>query len=173
MTRLADTRPPYCAACFQRPADLRCVDFEAAYDGPVVPGQPEPVPVDDLVICERCLSEAFAILDPQGLKETIAELEKAVLAQAEEIRAKDKAVKGAKFTISELERFAVQPIEGKPALIGVSEEVRKVLTRGLYERRGTSAAAKNPRRGPRKAKQPENAPDPDQVSDELQGKVPA
>lgn len=138
MTRLADTRPPYCAACFQRPAELRCVDFEAAYDGPVIPGQPEPVPVDDLIICECCLAEAFTLLDPQGLKQTIAELEQVVRDQADEIHAKDKAVKAAKFTISELEPFAVGKIPGKPALIGVSDEVRKIITQKLYERGPTS-----------------------------------
>lgn len=160
MTRLAETRPPYCAGCFQHPGEKRCVDFEAAYDGPTIPGAPSPIPIDDLILCENCLAEAFSILDPQGLKETIAELEKAVLAQAEEIRAKDKAVKGAKFTISELERFVVQPIEGKPALIGVSDEVRKVLTRGLYERRGTSPASKKPRRKVKQVDESSLQPEP-------------
>lgn len=138
MTKIADTRPPYCSSCFAHPGDLRCVDFEAVYDGPVVPGTPEPVPVDDLILCERCLAEANAILDPQGLKETIHELEQVIRDQADEIRAKDKAVKAAKFTISELEPFAVGKIPGKPALIGVSDEVRKIITQKLYERGPTS-----------------------------------
>lgn len=148
MTRLAQTTPPYCAACFSHP-DGRSVDFEAAYDGPVIPGSPEAIPVDDLVICERCLSEAFAILDPQGLQETIRELEQVVRDQADEISAKDKAVKAAKFTISELEPFAVGKIPGKPALIGVSDEVRKIITQRLYERGPTSPkSAKKPRPKP-------------------------
>lgn len=146
MTRLAETRPPYCAACFQHPGEQRCVDFEAAFDGPVVAGTPAPIPIDDLILCESCLAAAFAILDPQGLKETIAELEAAVRAQTEEIRAKDKAIKGARFTISELEGFAVQPIQGKPKLIGVSPEVRKIITQGLYERHGTTSKPKTPYR---------------------------
>lgn len=157
MTRLADTRPPYCAACFQRPADLRCVDFEAAFDGPVVAGTPEPIPIDDLIICERCLSEAFAILDPQGLKQTVAELEQVVRDQADEIHAKDKAVKAAKFTISELEPFAVGKIPGKPALIGVSDEVRKIITRKLYAQ-GPTSLKSDPKRykDKKKDKQLEN-----------------
>lgn len=138
MTRLAETRPPYCAACFQHPGELRCVDFEAAYDGPTIPGQPTPVPIDDLILCERCLATAFGILDPQGLRETIAELEQVVRDQAEEIDRKDKAVKAAKFTIQELEPFAVGKIPGKPALIGVSDEVRKIITQKLYAQGPTS-----------------------------------
>lgn len=176
MTRLAESRPPYCAACFQHPGGLRCVDFEAAYDGPVVPGTPEPVPVDDLVLCEQCLAEAFAILDPQGLKQTIAELEQVVREQANEIAAKDKAVKAAKFTIQELEPFVVGKIPGKPALIGVSDEVRQIITQKLYRQGPTSPkSVKKPRR-----KQDEKTgdrgpdiPDPAEVSDEPQAKVPA
>lgn len=156
MTRLAATRPPYCSSCFQHPGELRCVDFEAAYDGPVVPGTPEPIPVDDLILCENCLAEAFTILDPQGLRETIIELEKAVLMQAEEIKGKDKALKGARFTITQLEGFAVQPLPGKPRLIGVSDEVRKVITQGLYERRGTTPATKKPYHN--RTKTPEETP---------------
>ena len=146
MTRLAETRPPYCSACFQHPGELRCVDFDAAWDGPVMEGVPSPVPIDDLILCEGCLATAFSILDPQGLKQTIAELEQAVRDQAEEIDRKDKAVKAAKFTISELEPFAVGKIPGKPALIGVSDEVRKIITQRLYERRGTSSTRKDHKR---------------------------
>jgi hypothetical protein len=148
MTRLAETRPPYCAACFQHPGELRCVDFEAAYDGPTIPGAPSPIPIDDLVLCEQCLAAAFAILDPQGLKQTIAELEQAVRDQAEEIRAKDKAIKGAKFTIQELEPLVVHSkIPGKPSLFGVEDDVRKILTQRQYERGPTSPkSAKKPRR---------------------------
>lgn len=146
MTRLAESRPPYCSACFQHPGELRCVDFEAAYDGPVMEGVPSPVPIDDLILCEQCLASAFAILDPQGLKQTIAELEQAVRDQADEIARKDKAVKAAKFTIQELEPFAVGKIPGKPALIGVSDEVRQIITQKLYKQGPTSPKS---RRKPR------------------------
>jgi hypothetical protein len=139
MTKLAESRPPYCSSCFQAiQGETRCVDFEAAYDGPVVPGTPEPVPVDDLIVCEHCLAEAFDLLDPQNLKETIDELVEIVKGQEAEIRAKDKAIRGFNFTTSELIHHPVAPIPGKPRLEGVPKEVREQLTKGLYARRGTS-----------------------------------
>lgn len=140
MTRLADPKPPYCSSCFNRP-EGRVVDFEAAYDGPVIPGA-VPMPVDDLMICEDCMKEAFAVLDPQNLKETIAELTLIVTDQQNEIRAKDKAIQGSKATISELVEYPVAPIPGKPKLEGVSPEVREQITKARFARRGTSPAPK-------------------------------
>ena len=115
------------------------MDFEAAYDGPVIPGTPEPIPVDDLVICENCLAEAFMILDPQNLKDTIRELETVVKDQSAALDAKDKTIQGAKATIGELVEHPVATFPGRPKLVGVSDEVRKLITKRRYERRGTSA----------------------------------
>jgi hypothetical protein len=128
MTKLADAPPAYCSSCFGRP-DGRYVDFEAAYDGPVVPGTPTPVPVDDLILCESCLREAFRLLDPDDLKATIRELEEVVQEQDEALNAKDRTIQGAKATITELVEHPVAPAKGKPALIGVSDEVRKMITK--------------------------------------------
>lgn len=136
MTKLAD-KPAYCCSCFQQ-EPVRYVDFDAVYDGPMIPGAPS-VSVDDLIICERCLEEAFDILDPQNLKETIRELEQIVTAQQEEIRDKDKAILGARATISELVDHPVAKIPGKPRLEGVSDEVREQITKARYARRGTSS----------------------------------
>jgi hypothetical protein len=126
VTKLAERRPPFCACCFQPPQG-RSVDFEAAYDGPVIPGTPEPIPVDDLVICENCLQEAFVILDPQGLKETIAQLEGIVKELLDENRAKDKAILGARATIGELVDHPVAKVTGPPALFGVEDDVRELI----------------------------------------------
>lgn len=56
------TPPPACSACYQH-SDRQHVDFGAAYDGPVVPGQTDvalvtTVSIDDLIICEDCLGTA-------------------------------------------------------------------------------------------------------------------
>jgi len=118
------------------------VDFEAAYDGPVIPGTPEPVPVDDLILCEDCLSEAFALLDPQNLRATINELTEIVTGLQAEIKAKDKAIRGFNFTTSELIEHPVAKVPGKPRLEGVPPEVRKQITKALYARRGTTPAPK-------------------------------
>ena len=136
MTKLAN-KPAYCCSCFQQ-EPVRYVDFDAVYDGPLIPGAP-PVSVDDLIICENCLLEAFDILDPQNLRETIRELEEIVTAQQEEIRDKDKAIQGARSTINELVDHPVAKIPGKPRLEGVSEEVREQITKARFARRGTTS----------------------------------
>lgn len=146
MTKLAETAPPYCASCFGR-NEGRHVDFEAAYDGPVIPGAPANVTIDDLIICEDCLVEAFDILDPQGLKETIAELAAMVEDQQKEIAAKDKAIQGSRATINELVDHPVASFPGKPKLEGLDPEVRKRITKARYERRGTSPAPKKNKQG--------------------------
>lgn len=139
MTRLAG-KPAYCASCFQQ-EPVRYVDFEAAFDGPVLPGA-IPVAIDDLILCENCLKEAFSILDPQGKDETIAELTQMVIDQQTEIDAKDKAIQGFRATTNELVDHPVASFPGKPKLEGVSPEVRKQITKARFERRGTSSAPK-------------------------------
>lgn len=140
MTRLAG-KPAYCASCYQQDP-VRYVDFEAAYDGPVIPGAPAHIAIDDLILCENCLNQAFALLDPQGKDETIAELVQIVKDQQAEIAAKDKMLTGATATIEELVDHPITKPPGKPVLVGVDPEVRKQITKARYERNGTSAAPK-------------------------------
>lgn len=59
--RLADVTPTHCSACFTQRTSDRHVDFEAAWDGPTVPGA-QLVSIDDLVLCESCLREAAALV---------------------------------------------------------------------------------------------------------------
>lgn len=61
MTRLASPPPSACAACFGQYPDRRHVDFEAAYDGPVLEGAAR-VAIDDLIVCENCLADGARIL---------------------------------------------------------------------------------------------------------------
>lgn len=143
MTKLAEVRPPYCASCFQHPeGETRSVDFEAAYDGPVIPGTPEPVPVDDLIICEKCLLEAFVLLDPQNQRKAIEELKQVILDQQAELDSKDKAIQGFRSTTNELAEHPVKTFPGKPKLEGVSEEVRTQITQARYKRTGRSPGRK-------------------------------
>jgi hypothetical protein len=64
MTRLAEGAPPWCASCYQQNLEQRHVDFDAAYDGPVLEGVDAAVKpqIDDLVVCESCLAEAARLL---------------------------------------------------------------------------------------------------------------
>jgi hypothetical protein len=57
--RLAETNPAHCSACFQGKPQSRHIDFGAAWDGPVIPGEGVVQHViDDLIICEACLRDA-------------------------------------------------------------------------------------------------------------------
>lgn len=139
MTKLGQ-KPAYCASCFQQ-EPVRYVDFEAAYDGPVIPGAVN-IPIDDLIICENCLGEAFELLDPQSKDETIKELTDLLLDAQAEIDAKDKAIRGFQFTTTELIEHPIAKFPGKPRLEGVPTDIRERITQGLYKRRGTSSAPK-------------------------------
>jgi hypothetical protein len=71
LPRLADTPPVQCSACgLQRP-DRQHVDFDAAWDGPVVEGglatgdgvvRGPAVSIDELVICDECLTVAGRLI---------------------------------------------------------------------------------------------------------------
>ena len=83
--RLATTAPPHCSGCFaQKPAESH-VDFESAWDGPVLQahgGGQSAVAIDDLILCETCLRSAGALLpdvetddEVAALRERLADLE--------------------------------------------------------------------------------------------------
>lgn len=59
--RLAETPPPACAACNGQYPERRHVDFGASYDGPVLDGA-KAMQIDDLIVCEECLSAAAALI---------------------------------------------------------------------------------------------------------------
>lgn len=129
MTRIAATPPPYCASCYGAYGpERRYVDFEAAYDGAVVPGAPANQPVDDLVLCENCLNEAFTLLDPKGLADEVAHLKRLLAEANQEIEQKDRAITGLNMTTNELvDMKSVNRKPGRPPVMGVSDEdARKV-----------------------------------------------
>ena len=56
--------PAYCSACFSAKPQMRHIDFECVWDGPVINVEDGiRVQVDDLIVCEDCLSAAAARLD--------------------------------------------------------------------------------------------------------------
>ncbi len=75
MTKIAEISPTHCSSCFGQYVDRRHVDFEAAWDGPVIHDgvmtdegvtNRIPVSIDELVICEECLTHGAKLL---GLKD--------------------------------------------------------------------------------------------------------
>ena len=61
MPKIADKPPVYCASCHRQNVELRHVDFEAYYDGPVINGDIK-VSIDDLIICEECMRAGAELL---------------------------------------------------------------------------------------------------------------
>jgi hypothetical protein len=57
--RVADPNPVYCSACFQQQPTKVHIDFEVAWDGPVINEDGLRVPIDDLYLCENCLETAY------------------------------------------------------------------------------------------------------------------
>src|SRR4051794_14453564 len=73
--RLAETAPAACASCGQRNPDARHVDFGAAGDYGMAPAPgniagAKLVSIDDLIVCERCLTDAASVL---GLEDVSAQ----------------------------------------------------------------------------------------------------
>lgn len=70
MAKIAESAPPACAVCHGQYPDRRHVDFEVAYDGPVLDGAAR-VMIDDLIMCEDCLrigARLVGLIDAPGLR---------------------------------------------------------------------------------------------------------
>lgn len=87
--RLAEM-PMFCASCGSQDPGARYVDFDAAWDGPVVnPEDGIKMQIDDLVVCENCLKEASALVglvDPDQVSQTLARAQQDLIAKEHEIR---------------------------------------------------------------------------------------
>jgi hypothetical protein len=75
--RIADPPPAVCSACHNSQPELRHVDFDAEYDGPVIGGGPEArgIAVDDLILCERCIRDAGRLVGLEPIGDTAATIE--------------------------------------------------------------------------------------------------
>lgn len=82
--------PMFCAACGSQDPKTRYVDFDAAWDGPVVnPEDGIKMQIDDLVVCENCLKEAsrlVGLVDPDQVSETLTRAQQDLIAKEHEIR---------------------------------------------------------------------------------------
>lgn len=70
--------PPYCASCAQQKPGELYIDFDSAFDGPVLNREDGiAMQIDDLIICAACLREAANLLGLVDPDETAETLEKA------------------------------------------------------------------------------------------------
>lgn len=80
--RLAEHAPAACSSCFSQKVDEKHVDFGAYYDGPVLDGA-KGIQVDDLVICEQCLTEAASLVGLSDQHDLVERLKNAAQRLAE------------------------------------------------------------------------------------------
>ena len=90
--QIAEPAPPRCSACFQAKPQETHVDFGAAYDGPVVPAAENVAGlvghvIDDLILCETCITEAAKLIGLDNAAAVIAERDQ-LEAGNRELRAK-------------------------------------------------------------------------------------
>lgn len=82
--------PMFCASCGSQDPEARYVDFDAAWDGPVVnPDDDIKMQIDDLVICENCLVEAsrlVGLVEPDQTAETLARAQQDLIAKEDKIK---------------------------------------------------------------------------------------
>lgn len=77
--RIAYISPAACSSCFGQYPEQVHVDFESAWDGPVIDAENgRKYSIDELVICEQCLRAAYAKLpktdDEDAVANELAEL---------------------------------------------------------------------------------------------------
>lgn len=142
--REATSPPPHCAGCYQTGPDKRYIDFEAAYDGPVIPGSPGPQPVDDLILCEECLQAAFAILDPDGVQVENDRLLDVIDNLEKQDEAKDRMITRLEATLHELVNKPVKRRASASVYAGVPQDVRDALNKRRKQRKAGKEYAKRP-----------------------------
>lgn len=133
MTRLCPDNdlPTICSSCRQSPAresgrpKLAYIDFQAQYDGPVVPNphnpSETPVYVENIVMCENCVRAAGRMLgmeDAEAMDEYRAQAEAHMDQQDAEIKAKDRAISNLSHTVGTILDHPVKRPAGRPQLTG-------------------------------------------------------
>jgi len=153
MTRIAQTAPAYCASCYTVRPGEEYVDFEAAYNGPVLIGDQDhngnwpKQPIDDLVICKSCLREAATLLNLGEDKEEIDRQNAVIEAAIDDIEAKDRMIHRLEMTLAELVDHPVAKVQGGASqYAGLPEEIKNRLERRRQDRNLKSRKAREAQR---------------------------
>lgn len=118
--KLDDGKLIHCASCNRQDLDLRHIDFEAYYDGPMVDEETYRYQVTDLIICENCLKEASHILgyvQADDIKQENAELGEALEARVAEIEKLHELVSDLEKTVEHLADKKIQRPARKPKIV--------------------------------------------------------
>jgi hypothetical protein len=116
--RVALQNPAYCSACFGARPGEKHIDFEAAYDGPVINSVAgNKVAIDDLVICEKCLIAAASLIGLTNADELRAENEElgqSVEELSEQVSKRDNIIRDMESTQRNLMDEKIQKKIGRP-----------------------------------------------------------
>lgn len=122
--KITDT-PAYCASCYAQKPDQRHVDLDAAYDGPVLEGSVR-VAIDDLILCEECLTQAGRLIGLVDSSDQAAELERL----RDQVAEQDDRLLRQKTYVDRLEAaVAAKPEPAKPAQRGRRPNAAKPPTK--------------------------------------------
>jgi hypothetical protein len=149
--------PTVCTVCLQPPMAFdprpEFVDFESAYDGPVIDdpnAEGAHVYLDKIIICEHCVKQAARLLGLDNVERHVAEKEALVERTVElehEIADKDKAISHLTHTVGTLIDHPVKRPAGKPQIVGPEshedelKSVRASRARGSKVSKGKKKAA--------------------------------
>lgn len=145
MTRLSELPPVHCAVCHQ-PSSVsdhadRYVDFEVAYEGPVLTSGGEtmanynPIPVDDLVICEQCLRTGARLIgmeDAVDMREQLVVKDERIHELELENAAKDRVISDQDHSLGVIIDHPVNRPARPPKVVGPdshADDVKKVRSR--------------------------------------------
>jgi hypothetical protein len=144
--------PVRCSVCLQPPAahdpKIQYIDFNAAYDGPVVdsgePGVPG-VYMEKIVICELCVKEGAMHLGLREVSEDRVEAWKTYAEQVEdEVTEKDKAISHLAYTVGVLLDYGAKRPMGRPQIQGPEtheDEVKALRKKRTAKERLTKASS--------------------------------
>ena len=97
------------------------VNFESAYDGPVIddPNSTVKTYIDKIVVCEDCVRQGASLLGMDHVERYSSELEaqKGYIAELEkEITSKDKVISDLTYTVGTIMDHPVKRTSGRPTL---------------------------------------------------------
>lgn len=135
--KLRDTPPTYCSACFNQNVELQHVDFEAYWDGPVLDMEGSiKVPIDDLVLCETCLSAGAMIIGMihnKQMRTENFELGRALEEKDHYIAVLEKAISDLEHTLGLSLAGKIRRGTGRPT-ISIPENLEEIVRESLRER---------------------------------------
>jgi hypothetical protein len=60
--KVANPNPAFCSSCFQQRIGMLHIDFEVAWDGPVISLDGLRISCDDMIVCQECMIAAAGLL---------------------------------------------------------------------------------------------------------------